>query len=89
MFGRKTYDIVGYAFNTEILCIDCTREVAKAHALEFGSATSWSNALMGGKRPKVKQPKAWTHGDYDDDVTSYTDTLIAEYNRNKRYRRSH
>lgn len=36
-------DVVGYAFNADLLCGECTRGVAIASAQELGDATVWGD----------------------------------------------
>lgn len=39
----KAYDIVGYAFQADTYCVDCTRDLAQAQTFAAGSATSWGD----------------------------------------------
>lgn len=41
---RTNYEIVGYDYCAEHLCVDCTRDLAVRESLAAGSATAWGDA---------------------------------------------
>lgn len=41
---RTNYEIVGYDYCADRLCVDCTRDLAVREAFAAGSATAWGDA---------------------------------------------